>query len=212
MPSANELDGVTVDAFGTLLTFEDPAVRLQAALSERDLERPLDDVRAAFKAEASYYRTRSLRGRDAESLAALRRECVGVFLDKAGVPLDPVDFVEAFIDAIVFHLIDGAEEALDTLRSAGLSLACVANWDASLFAHLRRLGVDDRFEVVLTSAEAGSEKPDARIFLAALEQLDIEPARALHVGDDEIDCVGARAAGLRFEPVPLATLPRRLGL
>jgi len=212
MPSADEIDAVTVDAFGTLLTFEDPAARLQAALAERGLERPLDDVRAAFKAEASYYRARSLRGRDGESLAALRHECVAVFLDSAGAPLDPADFVEAFIDAIVFHLVNGAEEALDTLRSAGLSLACVANWDVSLFAHLRRLGVDDRFEVVLTSAEARSEKPDSRIFLAALEQLGIAPARALHVGDDEVDRTGAQAAGLQFEPVPLATLPRRLGL
>jgi len=40
--------------------------------------------------------------------------------------------------------------------------------------------------------------------LAALERLDVEPARALHVGDEPIDEQGARAAGMRFLPAPLA--------
>jgi hypothetical protein len=32
------------------------------------------------------------------------------------------------------------------------------------------------------------------------------------VGDEDVDRDGARAAGLAFEPTPLATLPERLGL
>ncbi len=214
MPSARaaRLDAVSVDAFGTLVLLEDPSARLQAALAERGVERTADEVRAAFRAEAAYYRPRSLRGRDGHSLAALRRECVGVFLDHLGAGLDSDEFVPAFMGAVVLRLADGAVEALDALRAAGLSLACVANWDAGLFEHLQRLGVDDRFQVVLSSAEAGTEKPDPRIFLLALERLRVEPGRALHIGDEEVDREGASAAGLAFEPVPLATLPERLGL
>jgi HAD superfamily hydrolase (TIGR01509 family) len=128
------------------------------------------------------------------------------------VDLAAPDFVPAFMDAIVFRLAEDACSTLDALRSAGLALACVANWDVSLFLHLWRLDVADRFEAVLTSAEAGAEKPDPRIFLLTLERLGVPPQRALHIGDEEADRQGALAAGLAFEPAPLATLPRRLGL
>jgi putative hydrolase of the HAD superfamily len=215
MPSARraaELDAVTIDAFGTLLMLEDPAPRLREALAAQGVGRDLESVRAAFRAEAAYYRPRSLRGRDGTNLATLRRECVGVFLDHLQAELDPAGFVPRFMDAIVFRLADGADAALDALQAAGLSLACVANWDISLHDHLRRLGLADRFEVTLTSAEAQAEKPEPGIFLLALARLGIRPDRALHIGDEDTDRAGAASAGLGFEPVPLATLPERLGL
>ena len=102
--------------------------------------------------------------------------------------------------------------ALDDLRAAGLVLACVANWDVSLHEHLDRLGLAWRFAAVLPSAEAGVEKPDPAIFHAALARLGVAAGRALHIGDEETDRAGAAAAGIAFEPVPLATLPERLGL
>jgi putative hydrolase of the HAD superfamily len=210
--SAASLDAVTVDAFGTLVLLEDPTDRLRAALGEAGVERPRDVVRAAFETEARYYRPRSLRGRDGASLAALRLECVRVFLEAAGADVDPAAFVPRFMASIVFRLADGAEMALDALRGAGLALACVANWDAGLIEHLKRVGVDDRFDVVLSSAEAGAEKPDRRIFDTALARLGISADRALHIGDEAADRDGAAAGGLAFEPVPLATLPERLGL
>jgi putative hydrolase of the HAD superfamily len=215
MPSgrrATELDAVTIDAFGTLLILEDPVPRLRTALAEHGIERDVESVRDAFRAEASYYHPRSLQGRDVASLAALRCECAGVFLGRLGVRLDPAAYVPHFMDAIVFRLADGALATLGALHAAGLALACVANWDVSLHDHLHRLGVANRFAVVLTSAEAGVEKPAAGIFLQTLARLGVRPDRALHIGDEEIDRAGAAAAGLGFEPVPLATLPERLGL
>ena len=38
----------------------------------------------------------------------------------------------------------------------------------------------------------------------ALERLRVRPERALHVGDSAADEQGARAAGMRFAPAPLA--------
>lgn len=212
MPSASELDAVTVDAFGTLVQLEDPTERLRSALAERGVERTAGEVAAAFRAEAAYYRPRSLHGRDAETLAELRRACVAVFLDAVQAPLEPAAFVEPFMDAIRFRLADGAREALDALARAGLGLACVANWDVSLREQLDRLGVAECFSVVLSSAEAGVEKPSPEIFLHALGQLGVEASRCLHIGDEEVDREGAIAAGLAFEPAPLATLPERIGL
>lgn len=212
MHSASDLDAVTVDAFGTLLELEDPTDRLRRALAARGIERDHAAVRAAFEAEVAYYRPRSLEGGDPTRLSALRLACVGVFLRDVDAPLDPSSFVEPFLASLVFRLAPGADAALASLAASGLALACVANWDASLHEQLERVGVAHRFAVVVPSAAVGVEKPDPRIFAAALRELRVRPERVLHIGDDEVDRRGARAAGLAFADPPLASLPERLGL
>jgi len=215
MPSpktASELDAVTVDAMGTLVELDDPAPQLRAALAERGVERSLDDVAAGFRAEVAYYLPRTLEGRDEASLLDLLRRCTAVFLEHAGADVDPAEFAPAFAESISFRPLPGAVEALGRLRSAGLALACVSNWDVSLASQLRRAGVAWPFAEIVSSAEAGAAKPDPAVFATALSRLRVEPARALHIGDGPPDREGAAAAGLAFEPVPLATLPERLGL
>ena len=50
---------------------------------------------------------------------------------------------------------------------------------------------------VIDSREVGLDKPDPRIFLAALSELGVAPAEAAHVGDSvPRDVKGALAAGL----------------
>jgi putative hydrolase of the HAD superfamily len=215
MPSASaaNLDAVTVDAFGTIVELLDPVDRLRRALEARGVACERDAVARAFAAEADYYIRNSIRGRDEASLAELRRDCVDVFLADLGAALDPAEFVPAYIDALEFRAIAGVEDTLDALRRAGLALACVGNWDCTLPSVLARLGLAERFEVVVASAVAGVQKPHPAIFALALDRLGgVPPERALHVGDSASDRDGARAAGLAFEPVPLVTLPERLGL
>jgi putative hydrolase of the HAD superfamily len=212
MPSAEDLDAVTVDAMGTLVELDDPVGRLGEALRERSVERSPGDVATAFAAEVEYYLEYKLAAHDDQGLADLRRECARVFLKAGEVDLDPAEFAPSFVAAIAFRPLDGAVEALEHLQAVGLSLACVSDWDIGLDEQLERIGVGHLFSLVLTSAEVGVEKPDPTLFLRAVERLRVEPARALHVGDAEADREGAEAAGLAFEPVPLATLPERLGL
>jgi HAD superfamily hydrolase (TIGR01509 family) len=212
MLSSRNVDAVTVDAFGTLLELRDPVDRLHEELEARGVSRGRDAIERAFAAEAAYYVPRSLRGRDEGSLATLRRACAGIFLSELDADLDAAEFAPAFVAALEFRLLPGARRALDDLRAAGLRLACVANWDFTLPAHLERLGVADRFATIVTSAEAGVQKPDPAIFHVALTRLGVPPARALHIGDTNADREGALTAGLAFEPVPLATLPERLGV
>jgi putative hydrolase of the HAD superfamily len=74
----------------------------------------------------------------------------------------------------------------------------VSNFDDRLLPLLAALGISERVDAVVPSSLAGSAKPDARIFHAALARLDVLPAAALHVGDDPSrDVTGARRAGLR---------------
>jgi putative hydrolase of the HAD superfamily len=79
-----------------------------------------------------------------------------------------------------------------------MRLAIVSNWDERLRPLLARLDLLERFEVVVVSCEAGSRKPEPRIFQAATEALGLSPDQVLHVGDSlEHDVMGARAAGMR---------------
>ncbi|MGH3032885.1 MAG: HAD-IA family hydrolase, partial [Gaiellaceae bacterium] len=194
----------------TVVELADPVCRLQEALARHGEHHDPDPVRGAFAAEVAYYMPRAHEGRDEESLAALRVACTAVFLEALGADLDAAEFSPAFAGALAFRPLEGVERSLARLRAAGLALACVSNWDLSLAAYLEGAGLAHYFDAVVSSAEAGAPKPDEAVFRVALERLGVAPARALHIGDGDGDREGAVAAGLAFEPTPLATLPQRL--
>ena len=197
------LDAVTIDGYGTLLALRDPIGHLDRELRARGVELARDEVERGFRAEAEYYVREKLAGRDAEGLRALHRECARAFLTETGVALDPDEFASAF--DYEYESIPGARESVARLAARGLALAVVANWDYGLHEQLRRHALTPYFGTVIVSAELGTAKPDPAPFHAALARLGVAPERALHVGDDETDEVGAAAAGLRFARAPLAT-------
>ena len=204
------VEAVTIDAYGTLVTLRDPVPALRAALAGRGVELSEGAVQAAFAAEVAFYVERSHEGRDEATLALLRRECTAVFLEAAGTELDPDEFAPAFLGALVFEEVPGAAGACRALSARGLRLAVVSNWDVGLHDHLRALGLDALVATVVTSAEAGAPKPAPAVFELALARLGATPERTVHVGDAEADAEGARAAGLRFEPAPLADAAARI--
>lgn len=88
-------------------------------------------------------------------------------------------------------------ESLSRLRRAGLLLGVVSNSDGRVEDALKAAGLRQYFDVVVDSGLLGVEKPDPRIFHAALAALGVQPEEALYVGDlFEVDVVGARAAGI----------------
>ena len=102
----------------------------------------------------------------------------------------------------------GSRELLGRLHRRGLRLAVVSNFDRRLPEILAGLGLAAHLDAVVLPSEAGTAKPDPRIFGLALERLGVSPAEAIFLGDDaERDLAGARAAGLRAVDVAsLATL------
>jgi len=206
-----EVEAVTIDAYGTLVTLRDPVPGLGDALSRRGVARSSADVQRAFEAEVAFYVARSHEGRDEETLARLRRDCAGVFLAALDAELDLDEFAPAFVSALAFTELPGARTACHELAAAGLRLAVVSNWDISLHAHLEALGLSTVVDVIVTSAEAGSPKPAPAVFELALARLGVDdPARVVHVGDAATDRDGAEAAGLQFTPAPLADAARRI--
>lgn len=96
-----------------------------------------------------------------------------------------------------WRIYDDVVPTLERLKSRGLRLAVISNWDERLRHLLGRLGLDSHFDEIVISCEAGDCKPSARIFEAAAARLQLPPAAILHVGDSlEMDARGARAAGL----------------
>ena len=199
---AADLDAVTLDAHGTLVTIADPVPALTTALSERGVKRTPEAVLAGFQAEVAHYAPRASEGHDEESLARLQRECVGVFLDEVDARLVPDEFVPAYIGALHFDVLPGVVASLDRLRALGLELAVVANWDLSLHPLLYEVGLARYFRVMVHAAR----KPAPDGLLRALGHLQVDPGRALHIGDDDADRNAAAAAGMRFAsaPVPAA--------
>jgi HAD superfamily hydrolase (TIGR01509 family) len=198
--NASELDGVTIDAYGTLVTLIDPVPALTAALAERNMAHDHKTVVHGFRTEVAHYTQHSAEGHDEAGLARLQRDCAHVFLEAVDADLDPGEFAPAYAAAMHFEPIPGVLPALERLRRLGLELAVVANWDLTLHRLLGEVGISQQVRAVVHAAA----KPAPDGLLRALEQMNVAPDRALHIGDDEVDELAARAAGMHFAPAPLA--------
>ena len=97
----------------------------------------------------------------------------------------------------------GVIEGLQTLRSAGLRLACLTNKPTDFAVPLLKAkGLDGFFEQVFGGDAFERKKPDPLPLLKTCEALGTAPARTLMVGDSSNDAQAARAAGC---PVVLVT-------
>ena len=98
----------------------------------------------------------------------------------------------------------GAFETIAALRRRGLTVVFVTNSDGHAEENLCDCGIVD--VPVIDSTVVGSEKPDVRIFEAALARAGagIRATDVVHVGDTlAADVAGARAAGItpiHFDP------------
>ena len=97
----------------------------------------------------------------------------------------------------------GVLEGLQTLRGAGLKLACLTNKPLS-FAQplLAAKGLNGFFDCVFGGDSFARKKPDPMPLLETCKVLGTPPARTLMIGDSSNDAAAARAAGC---PVLLVT-------
>jgi putative hydrolase of the HAD superfamily len=96
------------------------------------------------------------------------------------------------------RLFPDAIPAIEDARKAGYRVGAISNIGQRGDALARDLGLDGRIDFVVTSLEAGAEKPHAPIFLMALERAGVSPHEAVHVGDQlDSDLMGATAVSIR---------------
>jgi putative hydrolase of the HAD superfamily len=108
------------------------------------------------------------------------------------------DLYSHFGRAEAWRIFDDVLPALESLRSRGLKLGIISNWDERLRPLLHELKLDRFFQTIVISCEAGACKPSATIFNRAAEFLGFPPASILHIGDDPVlDVAGAKSAGFQ---------------
>ncbi len=105
------------------------------------------------------------------------------------------------------RLFEGVVEFLDELRIAGIPTAVVTDLTAQIqFRKIVYLGLDHYFDYVVTSEEAGRDKPDRAPFQLAVDKLQPGDGGIWMIGDDpETDIKGAR------ESIDAITLQKRHG-
>ena len=102
------------------------------------------------------------------------------------------------------QLMPHSHEVLAELRQCGLKLGLVTNgWSEKQWQCMAGLGLADDFDTVIVSREVGCSKPEPRIYALALEQLGVQAAQTLFVGDSPLnDVAGPQSAGMKAALFP----------
>lgn len=96
--------------------------------------------------------------------------------------------------------------ALRRLRAHGVRVGLVTASTRNVVEHnLARLNLDGVFEAIRYSDDVERGKPHPDALLEALEELGVEPARTVYVGDTTVDLAMTRAAGATFVAVGRTT-------
>ena len=104
--------------------------------------------------------------------------------------------IELYSTSKPHELIEGFEALASDIKSRNLRLGAITNGDSRRHLILDDLGVKHFFDFVLTSYEAGCQKPSRQIFQIVLKKYGLKPAEALHIGDGVTnDFLRARKAG-----------------
>jgi len=188
-PSVGHVYAAEAKRFGVEITPESLSQHFSEAWRRL---RPQDNHESPFRTSETHER-------------AWWRSLVEAVFDVAGVRDEFENRFDAFFDSLyerfespeVWQVFDDVVPTLDALDEAGIRVAVVSNWDSRLPRLLKAIGLANRFEFILTSAEAGYSKPHAAIFEMATKRLGLPSTEVMNVGDSEAeDVVGARRAGL----------------
>ena len=95
------------------------------------------------------------------------------------------------------HLFPHTIEILDYLKPNYKLYVITNGFDESQAKKMKSSGLDDYFELVVTSETTGHKKPDPRIFRYAMQQAGASKENSLMIGDNPIsDIKGAYDAGI----------------
>jgi len=106
-------------------------------------------------------------------------------------------FFQDFIDTL--ELRKGAKRLIHQAKEQG-KVGLISNFTHAPVIHksLKKVGIDELFDVIVVSEEVGWRKPSAHIFQDALNRLQIQACEAVYIGDSPIeDIKGAKQSGLR---------------
>ena len=202
-----KLKAVMFDMYGTLAGFDPPREYIQAqAAGKFGLDVSKEGIDAGYHMAdefmTSQNATKPVRTMNANEQWAFFARFEQLVLQGAGHELDLAQSGEIWAEvrkqeyriALFPDVIDG----LERIRAIGLTVGVISNMNSGSERLLEEMGLTGHVDFAVTSGETGVEKPDRRIFEAALAKAGVEAGEAMVIGDQlESDIFGAENAGMR---------------
>lgn len=107
---------------------------------------------------------------------------------ETSIPFHIAELTQLYWDSFINNItpFEGVKETLEKLKDLGFKLAIITNMSAEVqMRKLHKLGIDPYFDVLITSEEAGQQKPHPHIYLHAMNRFTdhIVPENCFMVGD-----------------------------
>lgn len=141
--------------------------------------------------------------RDQTAKAKVYVQYMRIVLDGAGIKLGSdvllavMKKMQQLSAGMAFVLFDDVLPTLKSLKERKLILGLITNATRSMISVYHKLGLEPCLDFVVTSEEAGADKPKPPIFLAALDRAGVDASKAIHVGDQyQLDIMGAKGVGI----------------
>jgi len=201
------IKAVFFDLYQTLVSFEPPREEIQAkALQEYGIEASPDAFRRPLSIADEFIYQEIARlpfsRRSKEEQAVLWAKYERIVLKEAGVPVsdDLIRFLLQKMHQTKMKTVPFADviPALTDLKKRGIILGLISNVERDISPLLKETGLEPLLDVVVTSQDAGVNKPNPEIFHKVLRRAGVKASEAIYVGDQyQIDILGAQKAGMK---------------
>ncbi|MDO4277147.1 MAG: HAD-IA family hydrolase [Eubacteriales bacterium] len=121
-----------------------------------------------------------------------------------GKPIHPYarEMYSLYWDTLLLYAVPepGLRELLQELKAQGIYIGIGTDMTSYIqVKKLEKLGVAEFIDCIVTSEEAGVEKPEKELFDLCLEKAGLEPRECLFIGDNcRKDILGAKNAGMYY--------------
>ncbi|MFA5511753.1 MAG: HAD family hydrolase [Candidatus Kapaibacterium sp.] len=201
---------ITVDFWNTLFDssngFKRNAVRQHVfaeEIAKLDVKINQEDFQKAVSASWEYFNSIWMQ----EQRTPETIETIGFLWNHLNLPDKPDSvrrLAKVFAESILDYppmLMPGAHDSLTELKSRGIKIGLISDTGFTPGTILRKVmenaGVLNLFDAFSFSDETGVSKPNHKAYLTILEQFNVAPAEAVHIGDiEKTDIAGAVAVGM----------------
>jgi HAD superfamily hydrolase (TIGR01509 family) len=115
------------------------------------------------------------------------------FAEKSAIQNSPKELMKIFRER--YNEIPGSFNLLKKLHNYKLA-ALTDNSEEWLNFQKKKFHLEKYFPVIVTSYQVGVTKPNKKIFMHAVNALDVNPQKCVFIDDKEINLMGAKEVGM----------------
>ncbi|NHI94872.1 MAG: HAD family hydrolase [Candidatus Lokiarchaeota archaeon] len=204
MIDKSDIKAIFFDLYGTLLICEDLAsawTHWFSTFFDNLKNRGLNLSKSEFKIKCDNFFGKQEPMIQKKKFTVFEHRIISLCND-IGLTLEEKDIKEialACLDAWQEHMTLDPEAiiVLKTLKQQ-YALALISNFDhpPHVYSLLANLNLRNFFDSIVISADVGVKKPDPSIFSFALKEIGLHPNNCIYIGDENIDSIAAKTAGI----------------